>query len=82
MPPLRFRMDPDAADPIWLEPVAGGPPSIPVFGAGFRVATEPELAIIGPAGEVVARDGTPLNPDEPFGNYAVCPMGDTVTITR
>ena len=43
--------------------------------------TEPELHIAGPRGEVVASDGTLLNPDQPFGPYPVCPMGDTVTIT-
>lgn len=81
MPVVRFRMDPRAADAIWLE--AEGQPRriIPVFGRGFRAVTEPELHVVGPRGEVVATDGTLLNPDEPFGPYAVCPMGDTMTIT-
>jgi hypothetical protein len=43
--------------------------------------TAPELHVVGPRGEVIARDGTVLNPDEAFGPYAVCPMGDTVSIT-
>lgn len=81
MPIMRFRMDPAAADPIWLE--ADGQPwrIIPVFGRGFRAAIEPELSVMGPRGEVVARDGTVLDPDEPLGPYSVCPMGDTVSIT-
>ena len=82
MPPLQFRMDPLEADPIWLEPVGGGGRSIPVFGHGFRATSEPELAVIGPRGEVVARDGTPLDPDAPLGPYAVCPGGEVVTITQ
>jgi hypothetical protein len=78
---MRFRMDPDAADPIWLE--ADGAPGriIPVFGRGFRAVIEPELHVVGPRGEVIARDGTILNPDEAFGPYAVCPMGEIVSIT-
>lgn len=81
MPMMRFRMDLTEADPIWLE--ADGHPGriVPVFGRGFRAVTEPELTVVGPRGEVVARDGTVLNPDEPFGPYAVCPGGATVTIT-
>lgn len=81
MPMMRFRMDPNAADPIWLEADGQPRPVIPVFGRGFRAVTEPELHVVGPRGEVVVRDGTRLNPDEPFGAYAVCPMGDTLTIT-
>ena len=81
MPMLRFHMDPGAADPIWLE--AEGEPgrSIPVFGPGFRAETQPELRIVGPRGEVLATHGTILNPDQPLGPYAVCPMGETVSIT-
>ena len=78
---MRFRMDLSAADPIWLEAEGERRRIIPVFGPGFHAATEPELHIVGPRGEVVARDGTVLNPDEPFGPYGICPMGDTVTIT-
>jgi hypothetical protein len=81
MPMLRFRMDRNQADPIWLE--ADGQPVriIPLFGPGFRAKVDPELHLVGPRGEVIARDGTPLNPDEPFGLYPVCPMGEVVTIT-
>jgi hypothetical protein len=50
-------------------------------GRGFRAVTAPELHVVGPRGEVIARDGTVLNPDEAFGPYAVCPMGETVSIT-
>ena len=81
LPPLRFRMDADQPDPVWLEPQDGGEPIIPVFGPGFRTAFEPELVVVGPRGEIVARDGTPLDPDKPIGPYAVCPGGETVTIT-
>jgi len=42
---------------------------------------EPDLVVVGPRGEIVARDGTPLDPDKPIGPYAVCPGGETVTIT-
>jgi hypothetical protein len=78
---LRFHMDITAPDPIWLE--AEGQPgrAIPVFGRGFRAETEPELHIVGPRGEVVATHGTILDPDQPLGPYAVCPMGETVSIT-
>ncbi len=78
---LRFRIDADQPDPIWLEPQDGGEPIIPVFGPGFRTAFEPDLVVVGPRGEIVARDGTPLDPDKPIGPYAVCPGGETVTIT-
>lgn len=82
MPLMRFQMDSTAADPIWLEPEGGEPGrSIPVFGRGFRAVTEPELHVVGPRGDVVARHGTLLNPDEPFGPYEVCPEGETVSIT-
>lgn len=78
---LRFRMDIGQPDPIWLEPVEDGPRSIPVFGPGFRAVIDPTLAVVGPRGEVIARDGTILDPDAPLGPYAVCPQGETVTIT-
>jgi len=81
LPMLRFRIDVDQPDPIWLEPQDGGLPIIPVFGPGFRTAFEPDLVVVGPRGEVVARDGTPLDPDQRLGRYAVCPGGEAVTIT-
>ena len=81
LPPLRFRVDAAEADPIWLEPETGGQRIIPVFGAGFRAAFTPDLVVLGPDGQIVARDGTPLDPDASLGPYAVCPGGEAVTIT-
>jgi hypothetical protein len=78
---LRFHMDVTAPDPIWLEAIGQPGRAIPVFGRAFRAETEPELHIVGPRGDVVATHGTILDPDAPLGPYAVCPMGETVSIT-
>lgn len=90
MDQLVFRIDPTQTDPIWLETLSGaaiGHPGffriMPVFGAGFRVRTDPELVVLAPAPDdtVVAHDGQLLNPDAPLFGYAVCPMGEVVSIT-
>lgn len=78
---MRFRMDIGEPDPIWLEAEDGQQRIIPVFGRAFDAVTQPELAVVDRAGNVIARDGTVLDPDRPFAGYAVCPMGDTVSIT-
>lgn len=81
MPMMRFRMDLRQADPIWLEAEGFGQRIVPVFGRAFRAVAVPDLAILDERGRVVARDGTPLDPDQPFAGHFVCPMGDTVSIT-
>jgi hypothetical protein len=78
---MRFRMDIREADPIWLEAEGSQRRVVPVFGRSFDAVTEPELAIVDRSGNVVARDGTVLDPDRPFDGHFVCPMGDTVSIT-
>jgi hypothetical protein len=78
---LRFRMDIREADPIWLEAEDFPGRVIPVFGRSFDAVTQPELAVVDRSGNVIARDGTVLDPDRPFAGHFVCPMGDTVSIT-
>jgi hypothetical protein len=78
---LRFRMDIHEADPIWLEAEDFDGRIIPVFGRQFDAVTQPELAVVDRSGNVIARDGTVLDPDRPFVGHSVCPMGDTVSIT-
>jgi hypothetical protein len=77
LPALVFRMDPSQLDPVWLEPVDG--PSqvriIPSFGPGFRAVFTPELAILDARGQVVAKDGTFVNPDSALSGHAICPTG-------
>lgn len=75
-------MDRGQADPVWLEAQPNGPRIVPIFGSGFAAGFDTELFVRGPNGEVIARDGTPLNPDANLGSYFVCPMGETVSITR
>ena len=81
MPMLRFRMDIGETDPIWLEAEGLDQRITPVFGRSFHAVTAPELAVVDQRGQVVARDGTPLDPDKAFAGHFVCPMGDTVSIT-
>jgi hypothetical protein len=81
MPLMRFRMDLSEPDPVWLEAEGWSRRVIPVFGPGFRAVTAPELTVVGPRGDAIARDGTPLDPDAALGPYFVCPMGETVSIT-
>ncbi len=81
MPLMRFRMDLSEPDPVWLKAEGWSRRVIPVFGPGFRAVTAPELTVVGPRGDAIARDGTPLDPDAALGPYFVCPMGETVSIT-
>lgn len=77
---LTFRLDAQNLDPIWLESDGALSPTIvPVFDPGFRAVTAPALAVLGPRGEVVARDGTQVDPDGTLAGYAICTMGEMVT---
>jgi hypothetical protein len=80
MGPLVFRMDPGQLDPVWLEPAGGGMQFriIPNFGPGFRAAFTPEFVILDAADQVVARDGTPVNPDGELAGHSICPTGRAV----
>lgn len=79
MGPLRFRIDPEEADPIWLEQgEAGRGRIIPLFSPAFHVVTDPVLAVADASGAVI-EDGTPVNPDADFHGHFVCPMGDVVS---
>ena len=79
MGPLVFHVDPTQLDPIWLEPVgAPGVRIIPKFGPGFHVAFTPDLVVVDAGGQVVARNGTPVNPDGQLSGHAICPTTDGV----
>jgi hypothetical protein len=79
MPPLTFHMDPAQLDPIWLE-ANGFPQSriIPNFDPGFRVVVGAGLAIVDELGHLVARDGTPVDPDGALAGHFICPTGRVV----
>jgi hypothetical protein len=79
MPPLVFHMDAAQLDPIWLEAV-GFPLTriIPNFDPGFRVVVGAGLAIVDEAGHLVARDGTPVDPDGDLAGHSICPTGRVV----
>jgi hypothetical protein len=81
MRPLVFRVDPSQLDPVWLEPAGGDSHFriIPNFGPGFRAAFTPELVILDAADQVVARDGTPVNPDGELAGHAICATGSAVS---
>ena len=74
MPPLAFHMDPTQLDPIWLEAV-GFPKSriMPTFDQGFRVVVGPELTIVDERGQVVARNGTPVDTEGQLAGHSICP---------
>lgn len=79
MPPLVFHMDAAQLDPVWLEAV-GFPQTriIPNFDPGFRVVVGAGLAIVDEAGHLVARDGTPVDPDGDLAGHFICPTGRVV----
>jgi hypothetical protein len=79
MPPLAFHIDASQLDPVWLEAV-GFPASriIPSFDPGFRLVGGPNLAIVDEQGHLVARDGTPVDPDGALAGHAICPTGRVV----
>jgi hypothetical protein len=70
--PLRFRMDPNALEPVWLEG-EGGFRKIPWFTAQFEPRFQPELVIVDGAGKVVASDGQVVNPDGLLLGHSMCP---------
>ena len=70
--PLRFRMDPNALDPVWLEG-EGGYRKIPWFTGEFEPRFQPELVIVDGAGRVVASDGQVINPDGLLLGHSMCP---------
>ena len=72
MPMLTFRMDPQKLDPIWLEAPGGGS-VVPWFGPEFHAGFGPNLELRDGTGRVVARDGTPVNPDEDLFGHGICP---------
>lgn len=80
MAPLVFRMDAAQLDPVWLEPAGVGSQLriIPSFGPGFRVALTPELVILDAENQVVARDGTLVNPDGELAGHSICATGRAV----
>lgn len=79
MGPLAFHVDATQLDPVWLEAI-GFPESriIPSFAPGFRTAFGPELVIVDETGRVVARNGTPVDPDGQLAGHAICPTGTVV----
>jgi hypothetical protein len=80
MGPLVFRIDPAQLDPVWLEPAGGNSRFriIPNFGPGFRAAFTPDLVILDAANQVVASDGTPVNPDGKLAGHSICATGRAV----
>jgi hypothetical protein len=77
--PLTFRMDPTALDPVWLEN-ASGYHVIPWFTPGFHAVFAPDLRVVDASGAVVARDGTPMDPDGQLGSHPICPTRQGVYI--
>jgi hypothetical protein len=76
---LVFRMDPTQLDPVWLEVIGGnGFRIIPSFDPSFRVTLAPNLEIIDASGQVVATDGTVVNPDGRLSGHFICPTGRIV----
>jgi hypothetical protein len=76
---LVFRIDAAAVDPVWLEPVdRPGTRIIPNFDPGFHTAFEPDLVVKDELGRVVARDGTPVDPDGQLAGHFICPTGRVV----
>ncbi|HXI45205.1 MAG TPA: hypothetical protein VNH13_02795 [Candidatus Acidoferrales bacterium] len=79
MSPLTFRIDPNAIDPVWLQAAGFSGRIIPSFGPTFRAAYVPELVVLDAAGRVVARDGTPVDPDGTLLGHPICPTGLVVS---
>jgi hypothetical protein len=83
MGPVVFHVDPTELDPVWLE-VVGRPRArvVPVFSPAFRPAlVGAELVVIGPTGQVVARDGLPFDIDRPPPGIDACGHGSDVWIS-
>ena len=73
---LVFRMDPTQLDPVWLESVGGtGRRIIPSFDPSFKATFAPNLEIVDASGQVVATDGTVVNPDGRLAGHFICPTG-------
>jgi hypothetical protein len=76
MAPLTFHMDPTRLDPVWLEAEgAGGFQIIPDFDPGFHAVFSPDLLIVDEVGRLVARNGTPVDPDGELAGHFICPTG-------
>jgi hypothetical protein len=80
MGPLVLRIDPSQLDPVWLQPAGAASQFriIPNFGPGFRLVFTPELVLLDARGQVVAKDGTPVNPDGNLAGHLICPTGSAV----
>ncbi len=76
---MRFHIDPTKLDPVWLETNDGHGPIIASFGPGFGLRFAPDLAIFDAAGHLIARAGTPVDPDAAFAGHPVCPGGSAVS---
>ena len=81
---LTWHIDHSQPDPIWLETEINveGIRIVPYFSPGFQAIRNPELVVIGPNGEIVAKDGQKFDPNEPLRGHHVCPGGRTVAIVE
>jgi hypothetical protein len=74
---LVVRIDPEAVDPVWIEPGGRGR-SLAFFGPEFQLVLGPPARVVGPNGLVLA-DGDRVDPDRGMPNLAVCPGGEVVS---
>lgn len=77
---LTFHVDPSALDPVWLQAAGYSGHILASFDPSFRLRYTPELVVEDGSGKVVARNGTPLDPDGTLDGHFICPEGQMVVI--
>ncbi len=75
-----FHTDPTRLDPVWADPVTGGPPLPAWFGPEFHIAFQPGLVVVDDKGEVVVSDGLILDATGRLGSHFVCATTDALYI--
>ena len=73
MGPVIFHTDPTRLDPVWADPVTGGPALPAWFGPEFHTAFMPGLVVVDDKGKVVVSDGLAFDPRSTLGGHFVCP---------
>ena len=75
--PLRFRIDLEEPDPVWIERPGDPLRIIPRFSNRFSFVKDPEPGISDDAGLVI-RDGTALDPDRGLPGHPTCTEGRVI----
>ena len=70
---MTLHVDPTRLDPVWLVPRSGGAHILAWFGPEYRVvANGPDPVVVDDHGQVVAGDGTTVDPDKDLAGHFLC----------